>query len=114
MPLSPTPLMLSSSRNFRLALLLLVFTFVAFDVTQAVQPQVLFGTTGNNTSSKLYIIDPATGFATSVATLHDLSANPFAVTGLAYDSANGVLYGATSTNSATSPTSLVSIDRISG
>lgn len=58
----------------------------------------------NQTTSDLYTIDPVTGTPTSVGAIG------FAVTGLAWDPVGGVMYGATSNNSASNPRSIITID----
>lgn len=59
--------------------------------------------------SNLYILNPATGAV--VSTLGPIG---FAVTGLAIHPTTGVLYGSTGRNSATSPHSLITIDKTTG
>lgn len=76
--------------------------------------QTLYGTTGGPSNpGNLYIVNPATGFATLVGPLRDSDLAPYAVTGLAFDG-TGTLYGATSTNSPTAPSELVTINPMSG
>lgn len=60
--------------------------------------EVLLGTTGGSVGD-LYNIDPNTGTATLIGPLADALGNPYAVTGLAFDSVTGILYGSTSNNS---------------
>jgi hypothetical protein len=75
---------------------------------------VLFGATGGGNPGQLYTINPSTGTATPVGALVDALANTYAVTGLAFDSVNGILYGSTSKNSPTGSQSLVAIDPTTG
>jgi len=63
---------------------------------------------GPNTTSNLYSVDPATGNMTSIGPIG------FAVTGLAIDPTTGILYGATSNNSASHPKAIITIDRTTG
>lgn len=63
---------------------------------------------GVATTSDLYTVDPATAVMTSIGPIG------FAVTGLAEDPTDGTLYGITSNNSAVSPLSLITIDKVTG
>ncbi|HEX4639419.1 MAG TPA: PEP-CTERM sorting domain-containing protein [Chthoniobacterales bacterium] len=76
--------------------------------------EILLGTTGGPSPGELYSIDPNTGSATAIGALVDASANTYSVTGLAFDSLTGILYGATSSNSPYGAQSLVSIDPLTG
>jgi hypothetical protein len=60
------------------------------------------------TTSDLYTLDPATGIATSIGP------TGYALTGLALRPSDGVLFGATSTQSASHPFSLITIDTTTG
>jgi PEP-CTERM motif len=82
-------------------------------LTGAFAQEVLLGTT-SSAAGDLYQIDPTTGTATHIGFLQDGSFAQFGVTGLAFDSVTGVLYGSTSNNSATDKQSLVSIDPNTG
>jgi hypothetical protein len=78
--------------------------------------EVLLGTTGG-VAGDLYNIDPNTGTATLIGPLADAIGNPYAVTGLAFDSVTGILYGSTSNNSGISGSTrreLVSINPNTG
>ena len=57
-----------------------------------------------------YIIDPATGAATTVGPLHDAAGNPYGMTGLKYHPITGIFYGATSGQSPTNPAWLAIVD----
>jgi hypothetical protein len=71
---------------------------------------VLYGADGaSGGSSNLYVINPANG-----AVIHLVGPIGFAITGLAFDSSSGTLYGSTSVNSATAPASLVRINPATG
>jgi hypothetical protein len=74
----------------------------------AVTSPTLYGARGSSAASDLYTIDPATGASTSVGPIG------MGVTGLAYDSSTGTLYGVTTPKSPLSPLSLVSIDTATG
>ena len=69
---------------------------------------VLYGTTGGENNSNLYLIDTATGATTTLGPVG------FAVTGLAVDPNTGILYGSTSTQSPNSPCSIITIDKTTG
>ncbi|MFN0019870.1 MAG: calcium-binding protein [Pirellulaceae bacterium] len=69
---------------------------------------VLFGSTGGNANSDLYLVDTTTGATTSIGPIG------FAVTGLAVDPATGILYGSTSTRSPSNPGSIITIDKVTG
>lgn len=62
----------------------------------------------SQTTSDLYTINPATGTATSVGPIG------FAVTGLAFRPSDGILFGATSNQSAASPANLITVDPVTG
>lgn len=97
--------------------LVLTSIFLSIERADAAPPALptLYGTTaGTSAAGQLYIVNPFTGTATFVANLVDGSANPYAVTGLGLDGATGVLYGSTSNNSATAPSSLVTINPATG
>lgn len=74
----------------------------------AVTSPTLFMAQGNNFASDLYTIDPATGAATSVGNIG------MAVTGMAYNTTTGTLYGVTTPNSLVSPRNLITIDTNTG
>lgn len=70
----------------------------------------LFGATGSGgVNGNLYCIDPTTGVGTLVGPLLDASANPYGITGLAFQPGTGVLFGSTTTQSPTAPGHLVRI-----
>jgi hypothetical protein len=60
------------------------------------------------TTSDLYTVDPTTAVMTSVGPIG------YAVTGLAVDPTSGILYGVTSGNSAASPRSIITVDKLTG
>jgi uncharacterized protein DUF6923 len=79
----------------------------------AASAEVLYGADGagaggTNTTSNLYILDPATG-----AVVRTVGPIGYAVTGLAEDPTNGALYGSTGTRSV-APGSLIRIDPNTG
>jgi Ca2+-binding RTX toxin-like protein len=69
---------------------------------------ILYGATGGEVNSDLYMIDTATGATTSIGPIG------FAVTGLAVDPNSGTLYGSTSLLSPNSPKSLITINKTTG
>ena len=69
---------------------------------------VLYGATGGEVNSNLYMVDTATGAATSIGPIG------FAVTGLAVDPNSGTLYGSTSMLSPNSPNSIITINKTTG
>jgi hypothetical protein len=69
---------------------------------------VLYGATGGNVNSDLYLVDTTTGATTSIGPIG------FAVTGLAVDPISHTLYGSTSMNSPNSPGSIITIDKATG
>ena len=72
--------------------------------------EVLYAADGaGGNPSNLYILNPATGAV--VSTVGPIG---FAVTGLAIHPTTGILYGSTGRNSATSPHSLITIDKTTG
>jgi Ca2+-binding RTX toxin-like protein len=68
----------------------------------------LYGATGGELNSDLYMVDAATGATTSIGPIG------FAVTGLAVDPNSGTLYGSTSLQSPNSPNSIITIDKTTG
>src|SRR4051812_24954926 len=92
--------------------LCLLVIFLVAVATRTCNAGLLFGAVGGNTQdAHLYVLNPATGaFVTDVGSLVDGSNAHFAVTGLAFDPANGTLYGASSSVSPTLPGYLVQID----
>ena len=73
--------------------------------------QTLYGAdgAGGNPATNLYILDPTTG-----AVLSTVGPIGFAVTGLAFDPRNGVLYGSTGGTAPISPNSIITIDIATG
>lgn len=74
---------------------------------------ILYGAKGQNedtgqTTSDLFIVDPTDASVSSIGPIG------FAVVGMAYDSLNKVMYGATSSNSASNPNHLITIDLETG
>ena len=69
---------------------------------------MLYGATGGEVNSDLYMIDAATGATTSIGPIG------FAVTGLAIDPNSGTLYGSTTMLSPDSPHSIITIDKTTG
>ena len=63
---------------------------------------------GDHTTSDLYLVNPSNASMTSVGPIG------YAVTGLAYDTTTGTLYGTTSARSASHPRSLITIDLSTG
>ncbi len=82
----------------RIRRILFVGLCLLSSLTGLLAQEVLLGTTGGITGD-LYRIDPSTGLPTLIGPLIDNGFNPYAVTGLAFDSVNGLLYGSTSNNS---------------
>jgi hypothetical protein len=70
--------------------------------------QTLYGATGNNVASNLYVIDPSSGGHTVVGPIGH------ALTGLAVDPTTGTMYGVTTPNDPTNPVSLVTVNRATG
>ena len=71
----------------------------------------LFGATGSGgVNGNLYCIDPTTGVGTVIGPLLDASANPYGLTGLAFQPGTGVLFGSTTVKSPTAAGHLVWID----
>jgi hypothetical protein len=95
------------------SILLVSLCFVS-SLTSVFAQEVLLGTTGGGAPGELYSIDPNTGAATPIGALVDSSANSYAVTGLAFDSLTGILYGSTSFQSPTGAASLVAINPLTG
>jgi hypothetical protein len=71
----------------------------------------LFGATGSNgVDGNLYCIDPTTGSGTLIGALVDSSAQPYGMTGLAFQPGTGVLFGSTTARSTTAAGHLARID----
>lgn len=70
--------------------------------------QTLYGATGGNTVANLYTINPTTGAATVVGPIG------YAVTGMAYNAAAGVMYGSTTSQSPNCGRCLIRIDLTTG
>jgi hypothetical protein len=73
---------------------------------------ILYAASGTGgTEGVLYTVDPGTGaILTTVAPLHDVNGNSYGVSGLKYDPANGIVYGATGPASPTFPNYFVTVD----
>ena len=69
---------------------------------------VLYGATGGEVNSNLYMVDTATGATTSIGPIG------FAVTGLAVDPNSGTLYGSTSMLSPNTLTALSPSTKLPG
>jgi Ca2+-binding RTX toxin-like protein len=69
---------------------------------------VLYGATGGENNSNLYLIDTTTGATTTLGPIG------YAVTGLAVDPNTGILYGSTSMFSPSDPGSLITINKTTG
>src|SRR5436190_15413540 len=95
------------AKTFFILIALTLFTI------SASHAQLLYGTTGGGNPGDLYTVDPSTGVVTVVGALTD-GGNSYAVTGLAFDSITGVLYGSTSSQSPNGGSSLVSINPLTG
>lgn len=81
----------------------------------AANAQVLYGATGSNgIDGQLVTINTLTGSATVIGALQNVAGSPYGLTALAFHPTTGVLYGATTPNSTTSPSSLVTIDPATG
>ena len=88
------------------ALLAVQFTLLP----TSAQADTLYGATGaSNTTSSLFTLDSTTG-----ATLSTIGPIGFGITGLAVDPLTQVIYGATNSNSALSPNSLITINPTTG
>jgi hypothetical protein len=77
-------------------------------------PGSLYGATGGTgdhaaNSGILFLLDPATGVATTT-----IGPIGFGITGLAVDPTTGILYGSTSSNSSTDADSIVTINKATG
>src|SRR5437868_11247652 len=99
------------SRATTLFACFLALAFVALPNSGA---QVLYGATGGVKPGSLYTIDPSTGAGTLVGLLLDSTNHNYALTGLAFDSVTGVLYGATSSQSPTATSELVTVNPSTG
>ena len=75
------------------------------------QAPLLYAATGHaNSTGELYILNPVDGSViTDVGPLNDSNGNNYALTGLRYDPASGLLYGITG-SSPTAPNSLVLVN----
>ncbi|MFN0169848.1 MAG: DUF6923 family protein [Bryobacteraceae bacterium] len=79
------------------------------------QAAPLFGATGTGGGTgTLVSIDPTTGVATAIGPTNDALGQNYRLTGLAFDSATGVLYGSANRTSPTNPASLVTVDPLTG
>lgn len=70
--------------------------------------QTLYGATGGNTVANLYTINPTTGAATVVGPIG------YAVTGMAYNAAAGIMYGSTTSLSPNCARCLITINLTTG
>jgi hypothetical protein len=85
----------------------LAFAIVLAGAAGPASADVIYGVTGaGGASSSLYTINAANGAASLVDPVM-LGANPISLSGIAY--VNGVIYGATNSNSSFNPNSLVTI-----
>lgn len=90
----------------------LLFALGISALVSRAEASTLYGSTSAGGSGELWIIDAATGNAVQdVGPLNDSSAINYAVTGLAFDPLNGVLYGSTGN---TSGQKLLTINPASG
>lgn len=71
-------------------------------------PTLFAGIGSGNDNSDLYILNPATGSASSVGTIGN------SVTGMAFDPSTEILYGVTAGGSTPNPRALITINMISG
>ncbi|HQR08700.1 MAG TPA: hypothetical protein PLN21_17880 [Gemmatales bacterium] len=95
-------------------ILLLSLTLFTASLAQA-QTQTLYGATSTGgTGGLLVTLDPLTGSAALVGPLRSAANSPYSLTGLVFDPVSGVLYGATTPNSSTAPSSLVTVDPATG
>src|SRR6202011_484153 len=62
-------------------------------------------------TGSLYLVNPTTAATTLIGPLVDTLGNGYGMTGMAFQPGTNVLYGATSANSPTAPSHLVTIDR---
>jgi hypothetical protein len=97
----------------RIRRILFVGLCLLTSLTGVLAQEVLLGTT-SGTSGDLFNINPSTGAPSLIGPLIDNGLNPYAVTGLAFDTVNGILYGSTSNQSATGVSSLVMVNPNSG
>ncbi|HEY1769639.1 MAG TPA: hypothetical protein VGG02_05235 [Chthoniobacterales bacterium] len=76
------------------------------------EKNVLYAATGTfGVQGVLYTLNPKTGaLLTTVGPLNDASGHNYGLTGLRYDAMNGILYGATTTDSTTDPNYLVTVN----
>ncbi len=76
----------------------LLCTLVLLSVTK-VDASTLYGSTSSGGGGELWILDPATGSSIQdVGPLNDSNGSNYAMTGLAFHPATGVLYGSTGNN----------------
>ena len=103
---------LPALRSSTSSLLALALLFSAVLTAGAAQQQTLYAASGTfGVTGILYTLDPATGAVlTTVGPLNDAAGNNYAMAGMKYDYARGLLYGATSGKSATGPSYLIIID----
>lgn len=81
----------------------------------AAAAQVLYGATGSRgIDGQLVTINTLTGSATVVGPLQNAAGSKYGLTALAFHPTTGVLFGATTNQSATSPGSLVTINPATG
>jgi len=71
-------------------------------------PDILYAARGQSSSSQLYTLNPSTGAETAIGDIG------YAVTGLAFDPADGILYGVTTQQSPGTTRALITIDTSTG
>jgi hypothetical protein len=95
-----------------LPILLAIASSFASILSPSSADAALYGATGSSaTNGELYTLNPANGAVlTDVGPLVDSLGNPYALTGLRFNTITGLLYGSTSSKSATDPGFLITVD----
>lgn len=71
----------------------------------------LYAATAGGGPGELYTLDPGTGaVVTDIGPLNDVAGLNYGITGLAFDSVTGVLYGSVANNNAATRAQLVTIN----
>jgi hypothetical protein len=85
-------------------------------LTARAQTDVLLAASGTlGTPGSLYILNPINGSVLgTIGALNDILGNNYGLTGLRYDPANGILYGATLSDSPNDPNYLVKVNPLTG
>jgi hypothetical protein len=93
----------------------IVYAVAIFVSTSSFSATLYLATGSHGVNGELYTIDPATGSVISdIGPLVDALGNHYGMTGLRFNTTNGIFYGSTATQSPTNPGYLVTVNPLTG